>query len=291
MLRDIGRNESNDNYKEKPMILQHAIGIGHVVYELMGGKNTIVIGDTKKVVWSKDGVAAKFNLSPGTVLNPSWVSTKAVRTGKKIVDYKDAKESTFGFAYAAIAVPLFENNKVVGVFFTTNILEKQKEIGAMADNFLTSTTQMSQAGQDMANSANNLAMAVEELNMESQKMSSNLGVVENTISLIEGVANQTHLLGINAAIEAARAGENGRGFAVVASEIQKLAKTVKDSIKQTVDGLINISLSINETIDKHNKISILSQEQAASAEEISASISEFSENTSRLNALTKEVWL
>ncbi|PCF97688.1 methyl-accepting chemotaxis protein [Vreelandella nigrificans] len=62
--------------------------------------------------------------------------------------------------------------------------------------------------------------------------------VRNVTSMIEGIAEQTHLLSLNASIEAARAGEHGRGFAVVAGEVRNLALKTSTAT-QSVDELVN----------------------------------------------------
>ncbi|BCB62148.1 methyl-accepting chemotaxis protein [Halomonas sp. A020] len=86
---------------------------------------------------------------------------------------------------------------------------------------------------DMTEVAERSSQALEMLTALNDKIER----VRNVTSMIEDIAEQTHLLSLNASIEAARAGEHGRGFAVVAGEVRNLAMKTSTAT-QSVDELV-----------------------------------------------------
>lgn len=72
--------------------------------------------------------------------------------------------------------------------------------------------------------------------------------IANIISSVNDIAEQSHLLALNAAIQAAAAGEHGRSFSVVAAEMKNLAGQSKDATVQVRSILGDIQRSITNSV-------------------------------------------
>jgi methyl-accepting chemotaxis protein len=89
-----------------------------------------------------------------------------------------------------------------------------------------------------------------------KNLSDMLSRIDESIQLIDVIADRTKLIAFNAALEAASSGEAGARFSVVASEIRRFADNVVDSvseIKEKITELQNASQSLINEADNGSR--------------------------------------
>jgi len=218
------------------------------------------------------------------------VAKKAIQTGQQIT--QELPEDFYGVPALVICKPITDDtddNKVVGMLGVALPKTLDVKLRDMAIKLGDGLNEVSAAMQELAASSGEIAQNQTLLNDEIKNVSRIAEEITEVLGFIKQIADETKMLGLNAAIEAARAGEQGRGFGVVAEEIRKLS----DESKETVIKIRSLIDEIGESLSKTSAASAATlqhaTEVAAANEETTASIEQMAHMANELMKLAQQL--
>ena len=89
---------------------------------------------------------------------------------------------------------------------------------------------------------------IQETSKRIKRLGESSQEIGDIVELINGIAEQTNILALNAAIQSASAGGAGRGFAVVADEVQRLAERATNATRRIELLVQNIQTDTSEAV-------------------------------------------
>ncbi len=163
-----------------------------------------------------------------------------------------------------------------------NTADSAKQAQSAADQGKERFQQVIQSMHKVAAEAGKGAEVVEGLAHDSEQITS-------ILTVIQGIADQTNLLALNAAIEAARAGEQGRGFAVVADEVRKLAGNTQQAVQNTQELIEKIRHSSTNAVNAINQSQQLTHQAVGEADLAEEALGSIYKAISTINDMTYQI--
>lgn len=263
-------------------ILKKYVELASFINDFTEDDLAVAISDREKVIKCIPGENVFLRVEEGAVLTKELALFQSMKQKKKITVF--IPKEVHGEPMTATSIPITdEGGEIVGSIATVKSISDKEDLHDIIKNLANSLNGMTETTTQISASAEKIAHSGDEIITYVNSTINKTRETDQVVRFVQQVAKQTNLLGLNAAIEAARAGEAGRGFQVVAEEIRKLAISSNESVDKIASVLKEIQGGVTKIHQMVEKNGLLTQDQAAGTEEITAEINELSTLADKLN--------
>lgn len=253
--------------------------------------SVIAVSDLNKI--EKKQASEKFDvpsMKEGAGFGEDSIISKVIEAKKPMFE-EEQDIAKYGVPVSISSAPLFDEDtgEVVATLGLITPREAAAHLQDIANSLSEGITGISSAIEELAASASEIHTNEQKLNGEITEVTNLSEQINEVSSFIKEIADETKMLGLNAAIEAARAGEVGRGFGVVAEEIRKLSEQSKSTVPKIKELTDTIKSNVGRASEMSKNSLNSSQEQAAATQEITASIEEITSMAETLNTIARKL--
>ena len=126
--------------------------------------------------------------------------------------------------------------------------QRSRESSEVAQRSVAIAHSGSQMVQQTIRGMDTIREQIQETSKRIKRLGESSQEIGDIVELINGIAEQTNILALNAAIQSASAGGAGRGFAVVADEVQRLAERATNATRRIEMLVQNIQTDTSEAV-------------------------------------------
>lgn len=268
-------------------ILQEFIKMAPYIPSFIDEPVSVAITNREAFIYNQSCAELPVSFELGKPFPEGNTPSLAMKSGEVMV--REVSEKVYGIPFKSYAIPIRENGEIVGCLMLaksiTVVKNSKKAISDLSEEVNEITGVINEITNDVQKSSENtyeVNKLIDELLLETEKMNSILATINK-------LSNSTKILGLNASIESARAGEAGRGFSVVAQEIGRLSANTTQAALEIAQMLTSIEAQLQAIGNKSQETTDNFMQQAASLQEIAASMDNLNSNVKVIDDYMKQL--
>ena len=167
--------------------------------------------------------------------------------------------------------------------------ERSRQSSEVAQRSVAIAHKGSQMVQQSIKGMDTIREQIQETSKRIKRLGESSQEIGDIVELINGIAEQTNILALNAAIQSASAGGAGRGFAVVADEVQRLAERATNATRRIEMLVQNIQADTSEAVISMESTTSEVVSGAEKAEDAGEALQRIESTSKDLSKLIEEI--